>query len=337
MAAPSSAIALWSQYLAARVAAMAVTSFDVASNLRTAAAIGRGLYTIDRKHRERTLRHLAVAMPELGQSAREEIAVRSFEHFMQLVVEVCHTPQALHPGNWAAHTRLTKLGPAIEVLNAGKPAILVTGHLGNWEVLGYLMAVLGYRCDAIARPIDNRLISDWLMGVRQRRGLRIITKWDATDRMLDVLRAGGALGFIADQNAGDKGLFVPFFGRLASSYKSIALLALGQNVPIICGYARRIGPGYRYELGAQDVIRPEEWASKRDPVYYVTARYMRAIEMMIRGSPEQYLWMHRRWKSRPRHEREGKPMSASLRRNLEELPWMDAATLERLAEPMPAV
>lgn len=336
MATDSSAIAHWSQYLGARLAAMALTAFDVDANLRTAAAIGRQLYRFDRRHRQRAQRHLAVAFPEKTPEQIDDLARRSFEHFLQLVVEVCHTPQVLHRDSWSYRTKLANLGPSIDLLNAGKPAILVTGHLGNWEVLGFLLAVLGYRCEAIARPIDNPLINRWLMGVRQRRGLGIITKWNATDRMLEVLQAGGALGFIADQNAGDKGLFVPFFGKLASTYKSIGLLALDQNVPIVCGYAHRVGPGYRYELGTADVIRPEDWAGRRDPLYYVTARYMRAIETMIRSYPEQYLWMHRRWKSRPRHEREGKPMPAALRRNLEELPWMDAATLERLAEPLPA-
>ncbi len=326
---------LWTQYLGARLAAMALTSFDVDSNLRCAAFLGRLLYRVDARHRQRTLHHLALALPELSREQREDLALRSCEHFVQFVAEFCHTPQVLHSGSWAYRTRMTNMAPALQILNAGRPALLVTGHLGNWEILGYLLAVLGYRCDAIFRPLDNAMINDWIVGVRQRRGMRIIPKWNATDRMLDVLRAGGALGFIADQNAGDKGLFVPFFGRLASCYKSIALLAIDQEVPIICGYARRIGPGYRHEMGMSDLIRPEDWANQRDPVYYITARYVRAIETMIRACPEQYLWMHRRWKSRPRYEREGKPMPAALRRNLEELPWMDAATLQRLGEPIP--
>ncbi len=341
MARHLSPIALWTQYLAARVAAMGLTAFDVDANLRTAAALGRGLYGLERyvsrRHRERALRHLAIAYPEMPAAGREALARGSFEHLVQLVVEVCHTPRVLHADSWPSRVRLTSMGPAIELLNSGRPAILITGHLGNWEVLGYLLAVLGYRCEAVARPIDNRLVNDWLLGIRERRGMRIITKWDATDRMLAVLDSGGALGFIADQNAGDKGLFVPFFGKLASTYKSIGLLAIAQGVPIVCGYARRLGPGYRYELGVADVIRPEDWAGRPDPLYYVTARYMLAIENMIRACPSQYLWMHRRWKSRPRHEREHKPMPAPLRARLEALPWMTPATLARLAEPIEGV
>ncbi len=177
-----------------------------------------------------------------------------------------------------------------------------------------------------------------MTGVREKRGLRIITKWDATDRMLEVLNNGGSLGFIADQNAGDRGLFVPFFGKLASTYKSIGLLAMNQKVPIVCGYARRCNDQMGYELGTTDIIYPQDWQAASNPLYYITARYMRAIEEMVRRWPAQYLWMHRRWKSRPRHERLGKPMPSSLRRNLESLPWMDQATLESVAtglEPTP--
>ncbi len=326
-------IAVWSQYLAARVTAMGLTMFDIDANLRTAAGIGRAMYAWDKRHRERACRSISLAFPEWSQAKVEKTCRGSFEHFVQLAIEVCHTPRVISKDSWAKRTTTGNLGPALELLNARKPVILLTGHLGNWEVLGYLLAVIGYEVDAIARPIDNRLINDWLLGIRENKGMRIITKWDATERMLGVLGRGGALGFIADQNAGDKGMFVPFFGRLASSYKSIGLLAISQNVPVVCGYAHRIGPGFQYELGVADVIQPDDWQGRDDPLYYVTARYARAIETMVRMRPEQYLWMHRRWKSRPKHERKGAEMPSAMRRKLESLPWMDQAQMDRLNSP----
>ena len=325
----------WSQYLAARVAAMTITSFDVQTNLRTAAALGRAFYALDARHRRRACRSIAMAFPHWSEKQVQRVARASFEHFVQLAIEVLHTPRVLNEHSWPDRIDLGNLGSTIERLNARQGVILLTGHLGNWEVLGYLLAMLGYPVQAIARPLDNRLINQWLLGIRQRRGLRIITKWNATQHMLKVLDDGGALGFIADQNAGDKGLFVPFFGRLASTYKSIGLLAIRKQTPIICGYAHRVGPGYRYQMGALDVIEPTDWQDVRDPLFYITARYSRALESMVKMRPEQYLWMHRRWKSRPRHEKLGKPMPAGLRRNLEELPWMDQAQIEQLAQPMP--
>lgn len=355
MARDASPLTFRLQYLLARIAAMGLSTLNADTSTRMGAAMGRFWFDTDtwassdiasltrpvrktlnkllRGRHLRAVNHLAMCFPDRPAEEHLRLAESAFEHLVQLAVEVLHTPYVIHEDSWMNRIRMNNLGPALEILNAGRPALLVTGHLGNWEVLGYAMAVLGYPTNAIARPIDNPLINRWLMGVRERRGMRIITKWNATDTMVNVLQGGGTLGFIADQNAGDKGMFVPFFGKLASTYKSIGLLAINQNVPIICGYAHRIGPGFRFEIGTADIIQPEDWANADDPLYYVTARYMRAIETMIRACPEQYLWMHRRWKSRPRWERQGKPMPATLRHNIESLPWMDAPTLARLETP----
>lgn len=333
MSSDRSAFRDWTEYLASRTAVTALTAFDVKPSLRTAAAVGRLMHLLDGRHRLRAREHIAHSFADWPDHRVDQLVKSSFEHFVQLLIEIIHLPRMVNDDTWPDRLRLGNLGEAIELLNAGRPVILVTGHCGNWEALGYLLALLGYPLDAVARPLDNPLIYDWLLSIRQRRGLRVITKWDATDRMLQVLDSGGALGFIADQNAGAKGLFVPFFGWLASTYKSIGLLAINQNVPVICGYAHRISDRYEYEIGTTDIIYPEDWQKQRDPLYYVTARYVRAIEMMVRKAPEQYLWMHRRWRSRPRYERFGKPMPDALRRNLEELPWMDQATLEQLSQP----
>ena len=229
------------------------------------------------------------------------------QHFLRLGVEVMFTPRLIQPDTWADHVQLDRLDEAMDLILSDRPTILLTGHYGNWEVLGYLMALLGIDLAAVARPIDNPLVNDWLLGIRERRGLRIITKWGAAEPMVERMRSGGTLAFIGDQNAGNKGLFVPFFGRLASAYKSIGLLALRYNASVICGYARRVGDGFRFTVGCTDIIRPEDWADRPDPLYYLTARYSRAIERMVREAPEQYLWLHRRWKSRPAYERRGEP------------------------------
>jgi len=334
MAQPLGPVTLWSQYLGARLASMVLTQFDAEPNLQTATAIGRMIYRIDRRHRERTIEHLRIAFPEWSDEQIEAVALESFEHFVQLLIEVMHSPRLLSRASWADRLHFQKLAPAIDHLASGKPAILITGHLGNWEVLGYLLSVLGFEVQAIARPLDNRLVNDWLLGIREKRGMKIITKWDATEQMLGVLQRGGALGFIADQNAGAKGLFVPFFGRLASTYKSIALLAITQEVSVICGYARRVGLGFDYELGVTDIIHPHEWADQPDPLYYVSARYNRAMEVMIREAPHQYLWMHRRWKSRPRHEEMGKLAPKGLQERLSALPWLGQDEVDRLLNPV---
>jgi KDO2-lipid IV(A) lauroyltransferase len=221
-------------------------------------------------------------------------------------------------------------------ITSDKPCLFVTGHIGNWEILGYALALIGFQMTALARPLDNRYLNDWLLGVRQRTGLKVITKWGATDEIQKVIESGGKVGFIADQNAGPDGLFVPFFSRLASTYKSIPLLALRYEIPIVCGYARRVDGAFRYEVRVTDVIEPADWKDVDDQLLYVGARFNRAIEWMVRESPDQYLWVHRRWNSRPKHEREGEPMPARLEKKLAALPWMTPALLAELAKPLDA-
>jgi KDO2-lipid IV(A) lauroyltransferase len=118
----------------------------------------------------------------------------------------------------------------------------------------------------------------------------------------DVLDGGRALSFIADQDAGRKGLFVDFFGRQASTYKSIGLLAMAKQVPIVVGYAARTRRGFHYRIAIERVIQPHEWAAQDDPLRWITQTYTHALEAAIRRWPEQYLWVHRRWKHRPKGE-----------------------------------
>ncbi|UCD75753.1 MAG: lysophospholipid acyltransferase family protein [Phycisphaerales bacterium] len=331
MARNQSLLVNWSQYLALRTVATAMQCFGVQENLRTAGGVGALFHRFNHKRRQRAETNIARSFPHWSSRQVRDVARRSMEHMFQLfMVDSLVTPRLISPASWNRYVRLGSLEGVLERLIRRQPTIFITGHCGNWELLGFTLAALGYPISALARPLDNPLIDRWLLGIRQARGLRVITKWGATPILQESLLSGGQLGFIADQNAGDGGLFVPFFGRLASSYKSIGLLAMRYNVPIIAGHARRLDSSFRYELSAIDCITPEDWADQPDPLFYITARYNRAIEQMIRLAPEQYLWLHRRWKSRPRHEREGRPVPNRLIARLESLPWMTQEELDRI-------
>lgn len=351
MARPTNPFTIWSQYLAARFAVAGLTARGLASNLRLAEHLGRGMVSLGGKHPRRAKLNLAASYPDWADEQLDRVTNGTFEHLVKLAMEVLYTPRLITPDTWWRHVRFNKVGPAIERLNRREPCIMLTGHLGNWEVMGYTLAILGYDIDAVARPIDNPKVNDWLLGIREQHGMRIITKFDAADTMTQVLDDGGALAFVADQNAGPKGVFVPFFGRLASTYKSIALLAMTRNVPIYCAYAHRLPilatanstatdasgevdhAGLNYEVGLEDVITPDDWADQADPIFYITARYTHALEQSVRRQPDQYFWMHRRWKSRPRHELKGKSMPKLMRENMLSLPWVDDAMLEKLDQP----
>ena len=166
-----------------------------------------------------------------------------------------------------------------------------------------MMATLGFSGYAIARPLDNPYLNEYLMGVRERQGLKILDKTGATARMDPILRSGQYVAFIADQDAGRRGVFVDFFGRPASTYKAPALMAMEYDLPVAVGYGRRLDEQFRFEIGIERIIYPHEWADKEDPVAWITQEYTSALEAIVRSAPEQYLWIYRRWKTQPRKQR----------------------------------
>lgn len=304
-----SAFVDYSQYAAARTAALLLGLFPINANLRTARAVGNFLYAIDRKHRKRALENLRASFPEKPEHELDEIARQSMGHFIELVMDVLFTPRLIHVETWHNYVHLTGLSDSLKLLLRGRGAVTITGHYGNWEVLGYTLATLGFETFSIARPIDNPYIDEWMLGVREKKGQIILSKRGVTTTAQDVLEKKGTLGIIADQNAGPKGMFVPFFGRLASTYKSIGLLAIQHRVPVVIGYARRRGVRFEFDIGVQDIIWPEDWekvsAAGGDELRYVTERYTKGIEDFVRADPTQYLWIHRRWKTRPKGEPPG--------------------------------
>jgi len=327
------------EYGAFRLVSGLLEPYPPERNLQTAYRIADLSGVLAPRRRARAVDNIRRSLPDLSNADAEEIARASMRHMLGLfLVDAMVMPRMVREWSWPERARFTGFGEAMRLLSGREPCIFLTGHVGNWEFLGYLLGLLGFRMTALARPLDNPFISDWLFQARESSGLRVITKWGATGEVQRILESrgesGGKIGFIADQNAGDDGLFVPFFGRLASSYKSIGLLALHYRVPVVAGYAARLGDRFRYEVRVSDIIRPEEWEAQPDPLFYLTARYARALETMVREEPGQYLWIHRRWKSRPKHEREGKPMPERLRAKLASLPWMTPELLASCALPL---
>lgn len=291
------------QYVGLRVVAMSMHCWPVELNLSLARGLGSVVYALDRKHRDRALGNLKRSFPRMLETERRRLARQSMQQLFMLFVEVLFTTRLIRLDTIPQRVRLRNFEPVLRLLlQRGRGLLMLTGHYGNWEVLGYVLATLGFQTTSVARPLDNPYVNRWLLGVRERMGQRIIAKKGATEEVTRVLEAHGAVGFIADQNAGPKGVFVDFFGRKASTYKSIGLLAMQYEAPVVVGYARRLDDRFRFEVGVQDIIHPQDWRDQPDPLLYITQRYTAAIEEAVRHDPGQYLWVHRRWKSRPKGE-----------------------------------
>jgi len=290
-------------YLFVRVIALFIQMSNVNTSLRTARFLGRCLYYIYHRGRLRAMENLRLSYPEKSLAWLEHTTRRSFEHIVMLAFDVLYTTRLIRLSTWMNYVEFDQISEPLQLMVQSRGVIMVTGHFGNFEVLGYALAVLGLESYSIARPIDNPYINKYLLGVRERQGQIIIDKKGATNDMLAILDSGAILSFIADQNAGRKGIFVDFFGRKASTYKSIGLLAMQYDLPIIVGYARRLHDRYRFEMGYQRIIKPEDWKPRDDPLSWITAEFTKGIEEFIRADPEQYWWVHRRWKTRPPEEK----------------------------------
>ncbi len=303
MAKERNALIDWLQYLAVRIVSMCMQCWPVNFMLRLAKGLGNVLYRLDRKHRERAMANLRRSFPEMSEKEREVVARRSMQELFMFFVEMFFTPRLIRIDTWASYIELENFETPLSLMvKRDGGLIMLTAHYGNFEILGYLLATLGFPTSSVARPLDNPYLSDFVFGVRERQGQKIIAKKGATSDVVDVIEAGGAVGFVADQNAGSKGIFVDFFGRKASTYKSIGLLAMQYEVPVIIGFARRVDDQFKFIVGAQAVIYPADWKAQDDPLRYITQRFTKAIEDMVRKDPGQYWWVHRRWKTRPRGE-----------------------------------
>lgn len=197
-----------------------------------------------------------------------------------------------------AATEVEGLDAMRAAVEAGTGAVLVTGHLGNWEIGGASLAARGIPMDVVAQrqanPLFDRLIND----ARARLGMTVIRRGAATRESLRSLRRGHVIALVADQDARHRGVFVPFFGRPASTYRGPAVLALRTGAPVFIGTAvRRDDGGYHVRL--RRIPTPPAGKDPGQREWELTASLAAALEAAVREAPEQYLWHHRRWKTEP--------------------------------------
>lgn len=292
-------------YLAVRitVCVLQALSFDAAC------AFARFLawlaYRVDRRHRLVAQENIARAFPGRCSDAEIDRLVRDvYGHFCRVIVEMAHLPRRLHITNWKRFVDIRGGDRIVDALLSGRPLLIVTGHFGNWEVAGYVLGLLGFTTHAIARPLDNPYLDDFFRRFREGTGQKILAKQGDFDKIEEVLASGGVLATLADQDAGQRGLFVDFFGRPASTHKAVALMAMEHNVPMLVAGTPQLDG--KYVICPAEVIDPADYEKTPDAARAITQRFTSDLERLIRLAPEQYFWLHRRWKHQPQPRRKQK-------------------------------
>ncbi len=295
---PKSAVADYLIYLVVRLLVCILQALSFSAACGFARFLAWLVYHIDKRHRLVAQENLAKAFPGKYSDAEIDRVVRGvYRHFCTVLVEIVQMPRRLHVHNWKRQVRLVHGERVIDAMLSGRPLLIVTGHYGNWEMAGYVIGLAGFRTHAIARPLDNPYLDDFLRAFRERTGQRLLAKHGDFDKMQALLDSGGVIATLADQDAGQRGLFVDFFGRPASTHKAVALMAIEHRVPMVVVGTPRIDG--QYQIASADVILPEDYDKSPDAVREITQRFTTDLEQLVRLAPEQYFWLHRRWKHQP--------------------------------------
>jgi KDO2-lipid IV(A) lauroyltransferase len=238
-------------------------------------------------------RTLSMALPELSETRRREIADGVFHSIARLLVTFAKFP-SVRRENLDRWIRFEGYEHVKAALDAGRGVLFATAHLGNWELSAYAHALFAAPMNVVARPLDNFLIDNLVERRRALSGNRIVLKKDFARVILKALAANEAVGILIDQNAAlDAGVFVDFFGIPASAGAGFAKLAAHSGAAVIPGFALWSAAERLYVLRFYPPV-PMTGDAVRD-----TAALQTRLEAVIREYPDQWLWIHRRWKTRP--------------------------------------
>ena len=241
---------------------------------------------------------IAFALPELDVAQIKRIARSSYENLGRTSIEAALLEGRSPADLIALFDRVDGFEHFDAAIAAGRGALLITGHLGNWELGGSYIAARGIPVDAIARHMGNRVFERYLTRVRERFGVKVVFDEHAVRHTPRSVRANRVVGFLSDQGVlGLASTFVPFFGRLAKTPRGPAVFALRMRVPVVLAIAVRQPSGkYRLIVEPVDVV---DTGDRESDTETLVAHYTARLEYWVREYPEQYFWQHRRWKYQP--------------------------------------
>lgn len=287
------------EYAAARVLINGLGLLPRSLALMTGQSVGRIAYGLSDRLRRTGFRNLELAFPEMSERERARILRGCFRNLGRLLGEFSQlsraTPESLH--------RIIECR-GLENLQAaearGQGVILFTGHLGAWELSSLALSAFGHPLSFLVRRIDNPLVERLVEKTRTRFGNRSIDKRAAMRPMFKTLRAGGTLGILVDLNTQPhEGIFVDFFGVPASTTSGVASLALRTKASVLPVFIPWDEEQQRYVLYIDPPLDIARTGDEKEDVRRLTSQFTSVVESYVRRSPEQWLWIHKRWNTRP--------------------------------------
>ena len=243
--------------------------------------------------------NLELAMPQLSGDERKQTLRGVFRHLGWQLVEFCRMPRytAENTRDWI---RTEGLEHYLRALARGKGVLVLTGHLGAWELSSFYHSLMGYPMGMVIRPLDNRRLDDFVNGIRCMHGNHVLSKNDFARGLLTAMRAGETVGILMDTNmTPPQGVFVRFFGVTACTASGLARVALKTGAAVLPGFLLWEPGEGRYVLHFGPELVFARTGDADSDILAATQQCNDALESWIRRYPDQWLWIHRRWKTRP--------------------------------------
>ncbi|MEI6971141.1 MAG: lysophospholipid acyltransferase family protein [bacterium] len=285
------------EYVLARIALGLVDILPVALSEGFVTGIADVWYLINSRRRATAINNIMMSGVCGDRKTAFRIGRKAFRHFALVILESLRSFSILEGRNWRQHIDI-RMSPEMEkiLFDPNQGLIMAAGHFGSWEIAAQVMSLIK-PIAGVTRRMNNPYVDRLMLKRKPRERFFLIPKFDKANlgRFLKVLKDGHVLGLMIDTHASYGGVLVDFFGRPASSYRTVALLHLVTGVPLCFGYCKRTGR-HRFELGATGPFHYKPSGNKEADIKRILEDLNKELEKVIKEAPEQYLWGHRRWK-----------------------------------------
>jgi Kdo2-lipid IVA lauroyltransferase/acyltransferase len=281
----------------------AIGALPLETAMRFGQSVGRFLAKRFPRLQKTARRNLEIAFPEMSEKERERIVHGTFESLGRHLGFVAHFKKFQHEDIRHLVEVVGKEEYFDIAHETGRGILFFTGHFGSWEVFNLLPPAFGYGMNILVRRIDNPLVEDFVDKMRTRFGSVTLDKTRSARKMFRLLENGELLGILADLNVQEReGVFVDFFGIPASTTTSIAKLALATNAIVLPAFAVWEEAKQKYVVYLEPPIEFEKTENTNEDIRNLTQKVTEVVEKYVRKYPEQWLWIHKRWNTRPAGE-----------------------------------
>jgi len=297
-------LADYSVYLLVRLLICAIQSLSLETCQALSQRLGWFCWRVLKLRSKTTDGNLLIAFPEKTQAERDAIALGMWRHLLLMVMEIAHAPRKVKRTTWRQFSSIPSMKEMLVRQIDERPTVIISGHLGNFEMGGFLLALHGFPTHTVARPLDNLYLDRFVNRFRGSTGQYMLPKQGSGEQIAEVLNRGGTLALLGDQHAGQGACWVDFFGKPASTHKAVSIFTLGSLAPTAVSAAlRRNGKPLVIDMKVADIVDPKAPDFPHGSIPLLTQWYTQHLEALIRSAPEQYWWVHRRWKGQPTDRR----------------------------------